>query len=104
MRTKILVDFVLRHNEPEESDWPKCAAELASEDRHGQQDVDVSRVQEVKRRCPGGGEQKEGAGGEPTLDLGNPGLIAAAIALKSGQSPAMATMIRNQRQEFRAAS
>lgn len=93
VRAKIVVDYVLRYDEPDEADWPLCAAQLARETG-----LHPTAIVAVFKKCRDGDlavrpNKKTG----PVLEADNPGLIAAAIALNSGMTPAMATIICNQR-------
>ena len=98
LRTYCVVAYRRRFEEPDEVEWAGHCAQLSKETGMNKQ-----TIREVFRKCRDGvkepEKQKEGAGRPRKLPSDNPGLVAAAIALNSGQSPNMATELCNRENE-----
>jgi len=94
MCTYIIVAYANRFSEPDEDDWGRLAGILSAE--IGMNTESIKRVfRDCRDRNPNVTFNKLGAGRPKKLERDNPGLIAAAIALNTGQSPAMATEVCN---------
>jgi len=94
MRTYVIVAYANRWSEPDEEEWGGLARILSAE--IGMNTESIKRVfRDCRDRKPNITSNKPGAGRPKKLERDNPGLIAAAIALNTGQSPAMATEVCN---------
>lgn len=93
-RVYTVVSYYLRFHEPVEEDWAPNVATVAYETG-----MNTRTVNAVFLRCLSGEERaqerKAGSGRPLKLEKDNPGLVAAAFALNSGQSPTMAAILCN---------
>jgi len=94
IRTYVMVAYVVRFKEPDESEWSRIA-KLLSQEIGSKPD----NIKDVFRKCRDGDAnpelQRQGAGRPKKLDADNPGLKAAAIALNSGVPVSVAIELCN---------
>lgn len=94
LRTYVVVAYVKRFKEPDESSWGEIAETLSKEIGLNQR-----TTRSVLNRChqhhANPAKQKPGAGRPKKLEKNNKGLLAAIVALNGGVPPNIATEICN---------